>query len=254
MRRGLLSDRRNRHQPVDRQAVSATAKRKKAVRVFRQDARLLRLGSGVDLDVEARMLAEPLDLVGEARRDLLPIDRLDDVEMLDRLARLVALQRSDQVQFDCLAEGARAGAEIPPFGNSLLHPVLAEHGLAADRDRRPDLVGGEGLGDSDQLDPSGSRPQSRARCAIAARNPSRRATASSLPAGSEIRSRGSPVRSATSALPEVSADVQLDADDPFPYRPATQHASAGSTGGTLPLRAARLLFVWAVRPNFLRRI
>src|SRR5208337_1168502 len=36
-----------------------------------------------------------------------------------------------------------------------------------------------------------------------------------------------------SRLREVPAHTQLDAEKPFPYRPATQQTRAGSTGGTL---------------------
>jgi len=38
-----------------------------------------------------------------------------------------------------------AGAKIAPFGNRLLHPVLAEQTLPAESQGRPDLVGGKSL-------------------------------------------------------------------------------------------------------------
>ena len=44
------------------------------------DAGLLRLLAGVDLDVEARRAARPLDLVGQRPGQLRPVQRLDDVE------------------------------------------------------------------------------------------------------------------------------------------------------------------------------
>ena len=56
------------------------------------------------------------------------------------------------MKLDRLAERGGARPQIPPFGNGLLHAVLAEAGLAGDRDRRPDLVGRKGLGDGDELD------------------------------------------------------------------------------------------------------
>ena len=93
-----------------------------------------------------------VDLARERGGDFLAVDGFDDVEGLDRLARLVALQWPDQMKLDRLAERGGAGAQIPPLGDRLLHPVLAEAGLAGDRDRRPDLVGGKGLGYGDELD------------------------------------------------------------------------------------------------------
>ena len=67
MGRRLFAFRRNRHQPLDRQTVGAAAEREKGVGVLRQDARLLRLGPGIDLDEQARMFSEPLDLVRRAQ-------------------------------------------------------------------------------------------------------------------------------------------------------------------------------------------
>ena len=128
------------------------AKREKRVRVLRQHARLLRLGAGVDLDEEPRRLAALLDFHGKGGGDLLAVDRLDDVEGLDRLARLVGLQRADQVKLDRLADFGCARAQVAPFRDRLLHAIFSEPRLAADGDRRPDLVGGECLGDGDQLD------------------------------------------------------------------------------------------------------
>ena len=101
---------------------------------------------------EARALAKAVDFARQRCGDFLPVDRLDHIERLDRLARLVALQGSDQMEFDRLPERAGARPQIPPFGNRLLHPVLAEAGLAAYRYRGPDLVSRKSLGDGDELD------------------------------------------------------------------------------------------------------
>ena len=95
--------------------------------------------------------------------DLLAIDRLDHVESLDRLVRLVALQRADEMQFDGFADRCGASAQVRPFGLRLLHPILAEHDLPAVADRRPYRVGGEGLGDRHQRDVLGSCARSRGR-------------------------------------------------------------------------------------------
>src|SRR4029077_19232925 len=102
------------------------AERDKGVGVFGKDACLLRFPSGVDLDKQARAFARPVDFACKRRGDFFPIDRLDHVESLDRLPRLIALQRADQMKLDCYPEIARAAPQITPFRNSLLHPVLAK--------------------------------------------------------------------------------------------------------------------------------
>src|SRR5277367_2254058 len=104
MRRDRLVRRRNGHQSLDRQPVSTAAEQDEGVGVLRKDPRLLRLPAGVDFDEQAGAFADPLNLPRQRRGDLLPVDGLDDVEGLDRLPRLVALQRSDQMKFDRLAE------------------------------------------------------------------------------------------------------------------------------------------------------
>ena len=76
---------------------------RKASASSRQDARLLRLGAGVDLDEQSRALAGLRHRSRAARGDFFAVDRLDHVEGLDRLARLVALQRPDQMKLDGLA-------------------------------------------------------------------------------------------------------------------------------------------------------
>ena len=101
---------------------------------------------------QARSFADPIDFARERCGDSFPVDRLDHVESLHRLPRLIALQRADQMKLDRLAEIARAGPQIAPFRNSLLHPVLAEARLAGARDCGPHLVGGKGLRDGDKLD------------------------------------------------------------------------------------------------------
>ena len=56
------------------------------------------------------------------------------------------------MKLDRLADRGGARPQIPPLGNGLLHAVLAEAGLAGDRDRRPNLVGRKSLGDGHELD------------------------------------------------------------------------------------------------------
>ena len=104
------------------------------------NAGLLRLEPDIDLDQQPRLLAGPLHLRLERDGDLLAVDRLDHVEQRHRLARLVGLQRPDQMQFYAVIGSPERG----PFGLRLLHPVLAEHPLAG-VEERAHLVGGEGL-------------------------------------------------------------------------------------------------------------
>ena len=151
-RRDLLVGRGNGHQALDRQPISLAAERDKGVGVLGKDARLLPFASSVDLDKQARAFADPVDFAGERHGDFFPVDRLDHVERLDCLARLVALQGPDQMKLDRLAERRGARPQVPPFGDRLLHAVLTEASLAGDCYRRPDLVGRECLGDGDELD------------------------------------------------------------------------------------------------------
>ena len=90
---------------------------------------------------------------GERGGDLLAVDRFDHVERLDRLARLVALQRADQVQFDASCRSPRRGRADPPISPS--PPARGfrrtrsgrRRGSSATR-RRPEKV----LDDRDQRD------------------------------------------------------------------------------------------------------
>ena len=105
------------------------AKRDERFGLAREHAGLLRLLAGIDLHEEARALAGAFDLLGERARELRPVDGLDHVEQRDRLAHLVRLQRTDEMQLDA---GWRS-LQRRPFGVRLLHAVLAEAALASAR-------------------------------------------------------------------------------------------------------------------------
>ena len=101
---------------------------------------------------------------GRSRRRFFRGRLFNDVKRLDRLARLVALQRADQMKLDRLAKRRRAGSQVAPFGDRFLNAIFAETGLAGGRDRRPDLVSRMGFGDGDKLDrprlaPAIARPE-----------------------------------------------------------------------------------------------
>ena len=70
--------------------------------------------------------------------ELVAVDRLDDVEQRHRLARLVGLQRPDEVQFDVrdTRPAAPATCPAPPAPGSRRRPAARPRGTAASRRRR----------------------------------------------------------------------------------------------------------------------
>jgi hypothetical protein len=122
-------------------------------------ARLLRLGAGVDLDEEPRPAVLRRHLLRQRRGDLVAVDRLDDVEQLNRLLRLVGLQRPDEMQLDV----GMVRLEVRPLPRRLLHPVLAEHAVAGVEHRR--YIGlPEGLRHGNQPDSAGRAAGRHRRC------------------------------------------------------------------------------------------
>lgn len=115
--------------------------------LFGSDAGLLWLEPGVDLDVKPEIPTLLLHFRSERTGNLVAVDRLDDIEQGNRLGRLVRLQRANQVKFEacCLR------LQFRPLALSFLHPVFTEDPLAC-RDHRPNGIGIEGLGNSDQRD------------------------------------------------------------------------------------------------------
>ncbi len=96
--------------------------------ILGRDARLLRFFAGIDLDEQSRRPsgAAFVDLssqrIGEAR----PVDRLDHVEQVERVAHLVGLQGPDQVQLDI----RKPLPQRRPLRLGLLNAVLAEQAMA----------------------------------------------------------------------------------------------------------------------------
>ena len=138
-------DRRNAHQAVHAQAVFAAAAGDEGVGLLRQDAGFLRLGAGVDLQVEPGAPPGLLRRVGEGARDPRAVHRLDRIEGRQGVGGLVRLQRADQVEI----EAGVALAQLRPLALRLLYAVLPEDSLAR-VECRDDVLGGEGLGDADQ--------------------------------------------------------------------------------------------------------
>ena len=122
----LLVEGRDAHQAVDGEPEGVAAERDEGLRLGRSDTGLLRLLAGVHLHEEARALAGARHFLGESARELRPVDGLDHVEQLNRLAHLVRLQRTDEVKL----EAGMALLQRRPFRLRLLHAVLAEDALA----------------------------------------------------------------------------------------------------------------------------
>ena len=122
------------------------AEANKRIRLARQNAGLLRLLAGVHLHEQARALAGAFHFLGKRRRDLRPVDAMDHIEQLDRVAHLVRLKRADEMQL----ETGMALLQRRPLCLRLLHAVLAEAALAA-RNRLLDRVLWHGLADGDEL-------------------------------------------------------------------------------------------------------
>src|SRR6185312_10911187 len=138
MRRRCVVERRNAHQAGDREAVTLAAGGDEAVGLLRLNAGFLGLGAGIDLDEQRRAALLPRHFLGERRGKAVAVERMDGVEQGDGVARLVGLQRPDQVQRDAVM----ARQQRRPFGLGLLHAVLAEHALAR-FDHRRDRLGVE---------------------------------------------------------------------------------------------------------------
>ena len=66
---GASSIGRDAHQAGNRQAVAVAAGGEKGVHLLRRDARLLRLGAGIDLDEQKRAAPLARDLLGKRRRE-----------------------------------------------------------------------------------------------------------------------------------------------------------------------------------------
>jgi len=138
------------HQAFDGKTEVFATERDELIGLRWNHAGLLRLLSGIDLNEEARVLAGSRHLLGESARKLGAIDRLDRIEQRDRLAHLVGLERSDEMELDICVALLQCG----PFRMRLLHAILAELALTG-VDRLLDDIRRNGLGHGDELDGSG---------------------------------------------------------------------------------------------------
>ena len=98
MRRGRIVDRRDAHQPGNRQTIGVAARSDKIIGVRRRDAGLLRLLAGVELHEQIRPAILLRDFLGQRFANARAVHRMDGIEQRDRFLGLVGLQRADQMQ------------------------------------------------------------------------------------------------------------------------------------------------------------
>jgi hypothetical protein len=105
------------------------------IRRHRQNAGLLRLLPGVHLDEEIRQPAGTIPFLGQRFGEARSVHGFDDVEKTERVAQLIRLQRTDEME----AEPRLRRFESRIFVLRLLDPVLAEDELPLTQRRRDGL-------------------------------------------------------------------------------------------------------------------
>ena len=120
---GLFVNRRYAHQSFDLERALVAAEGDKLVGLIRQNAGFLGFCSRIDLNEHWHLPANMLHFPREDTRKLFPVDRLDAIEQLNRIARLVGLKRPDQVKLQIGILVLEGG----PFSLRFLDPVLAKH-------------------------------------------------------------------------------------------------------------------------------
>lgn len=134
------------HQALDGQGVGVAAEGDEGVGLVGEDAGLLWFGAGVHLDEQVGPAALLLHGLGEGEGELWAVQGFDDIGETHGVARLVGLQRADDVQ----PQVGVARAELRELGGRLLHAVLAEDALPGG-ERGLDGLDRIGLGDGDEL-------------------------------------------------------------------------------------------------------
>lgn len=117
--------RRDAHQAVDPQAKFLGHPDQEGRKLGGRDPGLLRFFTRIDLDQQTRRTPGRCHRLAQGRGQPITIKRLDHVEQLNSLKRLIALQGSDQAQFQI----RMAGAAFAPMVHRFLNPVFAEHAL-----------------------------------------------------------------------------------------------------------------------------
>src|SRR6056297_881136 len=145
MQGGRFFDRRNAHQPANRE-VHLAAGGHKIIRVAGQNARFLRFLPGVDLHEKIRAMANFLRQPGKRLGQLGAIDRVNRLEEVKCLSCLVRLQGSDQMHGDIV----ESRAEFGPFSSRLLDAVLAKQPMPGLQNRLHTFEGLD-LADGDKM-------------------------------------------------------------------------------------------------------
>lgn len=140
----------NRHQAAQPQRGQRGDRAREPGRIRRRDAALRRLAADVHLHADVQRRQVRGALLGQALRDLQPVDRMHPVEALGDGARLVRLQRADEMPLEL---GAQVG-ERADLVDRFLHVVLAECALAG-RVCGAHRVGGKRLRHREQRDRAG---------------------------------------------------------------------------------------------------
>lgn len=126
VRRCVTRARRNTHQADNRELKLLAAPLDKRVRLIRQDAALLRLAARVDLNIQRGTSARFLRFTRNGQGEAFTVDGLNNVEKLESLRSLIALEPTNHPQLKVW----RLLAQLWPFLGGLLHPVFTE-GAAA---------------------------------------------------------------------------------------------------------------------------
>ena len=137
---------RNAHQPFDGQIEISAAMAHEINALPYRKARFLGFVTGIDLHIKRRPAAGFLHRLDQGARQLLAIQRFDDVKQGAGVFRLVGLKRSDEAQLQ-IRVGCTA---IAPASLRLLHPVFTKNALAGGQHGVNPLIR-LNFGDGDQI-------------------------------------------------------------------------------------------------------
>lgn len=113
------------HQSLDPQTIFPRHPFKESWQFGRCDTRLLRLVARIDLNQQTGRPPRRRNGLAQRGCQAVTIEGLDDIEKLDRLVCLIALQWADQAQFKI----GMGGAAASPMFDRLLDPVFPEYAL-----------------------------------------------------------------------------------------------------------------------------
>ena len=149
-----LAIRRDAHEANDIQTVIGTAPSHKCSDLIWSNAGLLRLTPDIDLHEAGQLAISARHLRRQRLGQTIPVYGLDHIKQGHRVADLVGLQRSNQVQ-------GHVGIGFPqarPFIPRLLNAIFAKHSLTGAQ-KRHDPTCRDRLGDSNQRHRQCRRPK-----------------------------------------------------------------------------------------------